>query len=328
MKKFFGILLCVLFSAVLGAQGQAKGQGQQAQPQPQTPPQVLQAQAQPGGASSAAKKGVPGDIANAFAEMDRAFESAENDDELTQEDEYFLGRAVAIQVLGTYQLYDRDPAMVSYLNNICQALAINSSRPEMFNGYHVGILNTKEINAIATPGGHIFVTRGLLECAGSEDALAAIIAHELAHIQLHHAALIIADQRLSNELSQVGDRAAAMASRGSALKERTALFGRSVSVMVNTIFKNGFAQEQELEADATAARLLGSAGYDPSALIAVLGTLEKVQPLHPGGFNTTHPSPAARIASLKNSPAAKSKNVNTSRNTRFASFQRRLKAMP
>jgi predicted Zn-dependent protease len=205
---------------------------------------------------------------------------------------------------------------------------INSSRPDTFNGYHVGILNTKEINAIATPGGHIFVTRGLLECAGSEDALAAIIAHEVAHMQLHHAASIIADQRLANDLSQVADRAASMASRSSALKERTALFGRSISVMVNTLFKNGFAQEQELEADAAAVGLLKSAGYDPSALAAVLGTLEKVQPLHPGGFNTTHPSPAVRIASLKKSPATGNRNVNASRNTRFASFQRRLKAMP
>ncbi|MDR1617979.1 MAG: M48 family metalloprotease [Treponema sp.] len=327
MKKVFGILLCVLFSAVLGAQGQAKGQGQQTQPQPQTPPQVLQAQARQGGASSAAsKKGVPGgDITNAFAEMDRAFEDT-GDEELTQEDEYFLGRAVAAQVLSAYQAYDRDPAMVSYLNNICQAIVINSSRPDTFNGYHVGILNTKEINAIATPGGHIFVTRGLLECADSEDALAAIIAHEVAHIQLHHAASIIADQQLANDLSQVAGRAAAMASRGSALKERTALFGRSIGVMVNTLFKNGFAQEQELEADATAAGLLKSAGYDPSALIVVLRTLEKLQPLHPGGFNTTHPSPAVRIASLKNIPAGS--RVNASRNARFASFQRRLKAIP
>jgi predicted Zn-dependent protease len=312
MKKVFGIVLCVWFSAVLGAQGQG-----------QTQPQAPQ-----GGASSAARTNiVPGDVTDAFSGMDRAFEST-GDEELTPEDEYFLGRAVAAQVLGTYQLYDRDPAMVSYLNSICQAIVINSSRPDIFNGYHTGILNTKEINAIATPGGHIFITRGLLECADSEDALAAIIAHEVAHMQLRHAVAIIADQRLTDDLSRVADRAASIASRGSALKERTALFSRDIGIMVNTLFRNGFAREQELEADAVAVGLLGSAGYNPAALAAVLGTLEKVQPLHPGGFNATHPSPAVRIASLKNVPAAGNRNVNASRNARFASFQRRLKAMP
>jgi predicted Zn-dependent protease len=322
MKKIFGILLCVLFSAASGAQdwGQAKGQSQQPQ---------AQAQGQQGDASSFAPKNVmPQDVTDAFSGMDRGFESAE-DRELTREDEYFLGRAVAARVLGMYQLYDRDPAMVSYLNSICQAIVINSSRPDVFNGYHVGILNTKEINAIATPGGHIFITRGLLECANSEDALAAIIAHEVAHIQLHHAAAIIADQRLVNDLSQVTDRAASVASRGLSLKDRTALFSRSIGAMVTTLFRNGFAQEQELEADAAAAGLLVSAGYDPSALVAMLGVLERVQPLHPGGFNTTHPPPAVRIASLRNiSPAAGSRGAGASRNARFASFQRRLKTMP
>ncbi|MDR1105166.1 MAG: M48 family metalloprotease [Treponema sp.] len=266
------------------------------------------------------------DIASALSEMDRAFEEAEKDEELSPEDEYFLGRAVAAEILKTYPLYDGDSAMVSYLNNICQAIVINSPQPEIFNGYHVGILNTREVNAFATPGGHIFVTRGLLECAPSEDALAAVIAHEIAHIQIHHAAAIIKDQRLVTGLSQTASRAASIASRNADPQQRAALFSRSVAAMVTTLFKNGFSREQEFEADAEAVVLLRSAGYDPSAMLAILEVLEKIQPSKPEGLNSTHPSPAARKANLKNVASTGSSNARV-RNARFASFQGRLKAM-
>jgi predicted Zn-dependent protease len=303
MKKFFGIWLFVGLAAALGAQS-AGQKGRSAPP----------------GISAAP------DITSALSDMDKAFEMAEEDGELSPEDEYFLGRAVAAEILKTYPLYAGDSAMVSYLNSICQAIVINSPQPEIFNGYHVGILNTREVNAFATPGGHIFVTRGLLECAPSEDALAAVIAHEIAHIQAHHAAAIINDQRLVTELSQTADRAAAIASRNAGSRQRAALFGRSVAAMVTTLFKNGFSREQEFEADAKAAALLRSAGYDPSAMLAVLEVLEKIQPSTPAGLNSTHPSPAARKANLKNVASTNSRNARV-RNVRFASFQRRLKAM-
>lgn len=302
MKKFLGFLLFVLLAAALGAQNQGKK----------------------GGTSSG--RNPAGDAMGALSEMDSAFESS--DEELTPEDEYYLGRAVAAQILKTYPLYDREPPMVSYLNKICQAIVINSLQPVMFNGYHVAILNSREINAFATPGGHIFITRGLLECAESEDALAAVIAHELAHIQLRHAAAIIEDQRLVNELSQVSGRAAAISSRNASPQQRAVLFNRNIGAMVTILFKNGFAQEQEFDADAMAATLLRNAGYDPSAIITILRVLEKTQPQKPGGFNTTHPSPAARLASLEKVSLTGNRNALASRSARFASFQKLLKAAP
>lgn len=304
MKKAFVFLFLVWFAAVLGAQNQG----------------------QKGGASGLGSSYQ--DARDALAEMDRALEAADAG-ELTPEDEYYLGRAVAAQILKNYPLYDRNSAMISYLNKICQALAINSPQPAMFNGYHVGILDSREINAFATPGGHIFITRGLLECTDSEDALAAVIAHELAHIQLRHAAAIIEDQRLVNELAHVSDRAAAIEARNASPQERAILFGRGITAMVITLFRNGFSQEQEFEADLKAVTLLRDAGYDPSALLVVLKALEKTLPLHPGGFNTTHPSPAARIANVENrSLNTGGRNTRNARNSRFVSFQRLLKAAP
>jgi predicted Zn-dependent protease len=303
MKKAFAILLFAGIFTCLVADLAAQGQGQT------------------GGASFSGRQAPFSDVSGALSEMEKAFETHEED--FTPEDEYYLGRAVAAQLLKIYRPYTGNPELVSYLNKICQAITLNSLQPEPFNGYHVGILDTRELNAFATPGGHIFLTLGLVECLDSEDALAAVIAHETAHIQFRHAAAIIRDQQLAGGLLQTADRAASLASRNAGRQERAILFGRNISVMVNTLFKNGFAQEQEFEADAAAIRLLRNTGYDPSALVTVLKILEQLQPLRPGGFNTTHPSPAARLANLERVPMnGMGRNTRAYREPRFTALLR------
>jgi predicted Zn-dependent protease len=225
--------------------------------------------------------------------MDGAFESYGQ--KMTPEDDYYAGRAVAAVILKTYPVFTGDPDLTRYLNKICLAVVVNSRQPVLFNGYHVEILDSDEIGAFATPGGHIFLTRALVKCAGSEDTLAAVIAHEIAHIQLRHAAGIIENQRLVQDLSATVNRAAAIAERELGAGERAVLFGESVGETVGTLLKNGFTQIQEFDADAAAMDLLAGAGYNPLGLIEVLRVLDKSQKDYPGGFNTTHPSPALRI---------------------------------
>jgi predicted Zn-dependent protease len=129
--------------------------------------------------------------------------------------------------------------------------------------------------------------------------LAAVIAHEIAHIQLRHAAGIIENQRLVQDLSAAAGRAVSIAAREISAEERAVLFGESVRETVNTLLKNGFTQTQEFDADREAMVLLAGAGYNPGSLIDVLKVLDKSQKEHPGGFNATHPSPALRIGNAE-----------------------------
>ncbi|MDR0324377.1 MAG: M48 family metalloprotease, partial [Treponema sp.] len=131
-------------------------------------------------------------------------------EDFTPEQEYYIGRAVAANILSQYRLWNGNPALTAYLNNICAAITINSNPPEgdVFNGYHVAILDSTEINAFATSGGHILITRGLISAAKSEDALAAVIAHEVAHIQLKHSLKAIKESR-ENQARASGVRAGA-----------------------------------------------------------------------------------------------------------------------
>jgi predicted Zn-dependent protease len=229
--------------------------------------------------------------AKALSQSVRSIERAL--EEITPEQEYYIGRAVGANLLTNYQLYQENPDLTLYLNKITTALAINSKKPEIFNGYHAMVLDSPEINAFATPGGHIFITRGLLNCASSEDALAAVIAHELAHIQLQHSIKAIKSNRVVNAFATTGSSLA-----GLALSDLTEILDEAASDIVSAM-QEGYSQNQEFAADTLALELLADTGYDPSGLAAMLRRLEQNQGQSAGGFAKTHPSPEDRIAQLE-----------------------------
>ena len=200
-------------------------------------------------------------------------------DEMSLIDEYAAGREIAAMILSEYPLWNGSPALTNYVNRICNAIVINSPRPAIYNGYHIAILDSDMVNAFATPGGHIFVTRGLVNAARSEDALAAVIAHEIAHIQLRHGVRAIRSSRDTDEWFRQ--------------------FNFSGARIIADSLNAGFSQIQEFDADITAISLLAAAGYSPQGLVDILQELEKIQGARAGGFNSTHPSPASRLVNAK-----------------------------
>jgi predicted Zn-dependent protease len=220
-------------------------------------------------------------------------------EDITPEQEYYIGRAVGANILTNYRIWHGSPALTAYLNRICNTIVINSSRPEIYNGYHVAILDSNEINAFATSGGHIFITRGLIACTDSEDSLAGVIAHEISHILLQHSIKAIKNSRVTQALLVTASSAAGVAAEGLNLTELTDIFSESVGEIVTTMVENGYSQTQEFDADTRAMALMAAAGYEPSALISMLQVLEKTQGSHPGGFNKTHPTPARRITNAQ-----------------------------
>jgi predicted Zn-dependent protease len=251
------------------------------------------------GAQVAGQTGViDKNTANAISQSSRAIGSAA--EQITPEQEYYIGRAVGANILSSYRIWNGNSAQTAYLNRICNAIVINSPRPDIFNGYHVAILDSNEINAFATSGGHIFVTRGLIAAAKSEDALAGVIAHEIAHIQLQHSIKAIRTSRITNALLITGTSAAGAAT-GYNVKELTDVLNESVGEIVNTMVNNGYSQQQEFEADNYALSLLASAKYSPSGLVDMLKELSSIQSRQAGGFNKTHPTPAQRISNAEKS---------------------------
>ena len=220
--------------------------------------------------------------ASAFNSISKATE------EITPENEYYIGRSVAANILTNYKTYS-SPRLELYLNKICQALVLNSENPDSYNGYHVKILDSGEVNAFSTSGGHILITRGLIECANSEDGLAAVVAHEIGHIQLKHSLKSIKSSRFSSALKATAS--AVMA---------TELDGMVGDVM-GSMLKSGYSQTQEYDADEMALTLMASAGYKPAAMLDILNQMQILEsiPSSTGGMFKTHPSAKKRIANVR-----------------------------
>lgn len=213
-------------------------------------------------------------------------------EEFTPEQEYYIGRSVAAVILSKHQPYPEQKAN-DYLNLLGQTLAQASDMPEIFRGYRFLVLNSEEINAFATPGGHIFITRGLLRCCPNEDAVAAILAHEIGHIQLKHGIQAIKKARISDAVATIAVESVKVLSPVE-LTKLTETFSGVVSDISNTI-NNGYSRSFEYDADNAALTILKRVGYDPNGLVAMLMVMKEVQKPGESGFAKTHPSPQDRI---------------------------------
>lgn len=217
-------------------------------------------------------------------------------EDFTPEQEYYIGRTVGAMVLDKYPPFDLAPAN-SYVNYVGQALASGSERPETFGGYRFQVMDSEEINAFAAPGGFIFLTRGLIRCCPDEDALAGVLAHEIAHVQESHGLKAIKQSRITEAVTLLGTEGAKQfGSREVAALTRT--FGDSIADITQTLIVSGYSRSQEAEADLAALGILRRVGYNPNGLVRML---EKMQEnLRPGtlDFAKTHPSPKDRINEL------------------------------
>jgi len=213
---------------------------------------------------------------------------------LTPEQEYYIGRAVAAKVFQSYKPLDL-PEANAYLNLLGQSLVVFSDRPETFGGYRFILLDSAEINAFAAPDGLILVTRGMVQCCGSEDELAAVLAHEIAHVVEKHGVSAIQDARLTNVVTTAATEVGKHA--GGELADLVEDFEGSIGDITKTLM-SGYSRGQERDADAGAVRILRRAGYPETALIAMLQRMEQRLGKTRGGFGSTHPSAQSRINSV------------------------------
>lgn len=217
-------------------------------------------------------------------------------EDITPEQEYYIGRAVGATILSKYSVLDDYEATI-YINKLGKALSLGAQRPETFGGYHFLILNSEEINAFAAPSGHVFISKGMLKLTRNEDDLAAILAHEIAHVSLQHGLKAIKKSRVTNFVTVLGT-SAAKEFGDSDVKELTNMFEDSISDITSTMINSGYSRAYEKEADESAIKILETMGYEPHALIRVLNIMENH--LEPGGldFAKTHPEPDKRVKDI------------------------------
>jgi len=255
------------------------------------------------------------DQAASLKKTSQAVEKAFTD--ITIEQEYFIGRAVAAEIVNRYRPLDRQAAN-TYLNLVGQALARVSDMPETFGGYHFLLLDSDEINAFAAPGGLVFVSRGLLRCCPDEDALAAVLAHEVGHVQAKHGLQAIKKSRLTDALTIIGTESARQFG-GAELAQLTTAFEGSIADVTSTLVNNGYSRTYEYQADQIAVELLRRLGYDPAAMALMLRKMQGRLAGDSRGFARTHPSPAERLEKVLDNPLVNQKHhIVSARQMRFS----------
>jgi predicted Zn-dependent protease len=218
--------------------------------------------------------------------------------DLDPSEEHYIGRSVAAQILTMpeYRVVD-DEQLTAYVNRIGHAIVgTNDKVRRPFLDYRFAVLATDETNAFACPGGLILVSRGLIAKTRSEDELAAVLAHEIAHVTLRHGVAAIQQANLAQAFTYLGAGAAQATMSQQDLDALTGLFDGSIDDVVQTLVTSGYSRDAEEQADALGREFLANTGYDPQGLVRVLGNMQG-EGGH-GGMFATHPAPQDRVAAL------------------------------
>jgi predicted Zn-dependent protease len=223
---------------------------------------------------------------------------------LTESQEYFMGRGVAAVAIEKDHLWT-DQKLEEYVAMVGLTVAFESDRPETYKGYTFAILNTDTVNAFAGPSGFIFVTKGALRSMQTEDELAGVLAHEIAHVNLRHPE--VAAQRASDKegLSEYAGKftgllatiasATGRAKQAELAKAAGPVFGKTV-MGLHSQFANGYSRDEEFAADKTAVEFVTrpGVGYDPNAFKTFVSRL----PANPSAYGT-HPGLEGRVKAIE-----------------------------
>jgi predicted Zn-dependent protease len=212
---------------------------------------------------------------------------------MTENRELEIGKEEHEKIMKSVPVY-RDAKLQAYIDRIGQKMAAVSDRPELT--YTFTVIDSPDINAFALPGGYIYVNRGLLTFLTSEAQMAAVIGHEIGHVTGRHAVRQQTAARTGKVLSTAVTVASIFATGTNVLGDTADLFGGALI--------SGYGREMELEADELGAEYMYRAGYDPSAVLEVIGVLKnhedfmkKVSNRGPAyhGLFATHPRNDTRL---------------------------------
>ena len=212
---------------------------------------------------------------------------------MSEQRELEIGEREAAQVKQEMGIVS-DPALQRYVDAVGQRLARVSPRHDL--KYDFQVVNMEEPNAFALPGGHIYVSRGLLAITNDEDELANVVGHEVGHVAARHAATRETRALGLGILSALGVLVAG-ALGGAPAAQVVGQMGQLAGAGLIASYSRG----QEREADVLGQRFAAAAGFDPHAMPSLLRTLEAEVQLEQGNerrpsFFDSHPATPERVA--------------------------------
>lgn len=233
-----------------------------------------------------------------------------------------LGREAAGQVEEQLPIL-RDDNVTSYVQDLGRRL-VNAIPPDQRHPefqYTFKVVNVKEINAFALPGGPMYVNRGMIEAAKTEGEVVGVVAHEMSHVALRHGTA----QATKATKYEMGTIAGAVL--GAIVGGRTgSIIAQGTQFGLGTAFLR-FSREYERQADIEGAQIMARAGYDPREMANMFKTIEAQG--GPGGpqWLSDHPNPGDRYAYITREAQALHVENAVRDSGGFRSVQARLRQM-
>ncbi|HYL17919.1 MAG TPA: M48 family metalloprotease [Burkholderiales bacterium] len=208
--------------------------------------------------------------------------------EVSEPEEIQIGDGVTETLLGARPLQD-DVELQRYVNVVGLWVARQSERPNL--PWHFAVNDSDYINAFATPGGNIVITKGMIRVLHNESELAGVIGHEVSHVVRKHHLNAIRKNSAFGLLMQ-GVQAGA--------GNRSQDVVNALAGPTKELYARGLDKSDEFEADRMGVVIAARAGYDPWGLPAALQTLAGVNPDddYVKLLFKTHPAPSARLEKL------------------------------
>jgi beta-barrel assembly-enhancing protease len=205
------------------------------------------------------------------------------------QDDIRAGREAAAQAEQQLPIL-RDEAVTAYVNRVgfrlVDAIPPEYQHPEFH--YSFQVVNQREINAFALPGGPMFVNRGMIEAARNEGEMAGVMAHELSHVALRHGTAQATKAQKYSILGGLGAIAGAVIGGVPG-----AVIGQGTQLGAGVYFLK-FSREYETQADILGAQIMARAGYDPNDLANMFRTIQAQGGAGGPQFLSDHPAPANR----------------------------------
>jgi hypothetical protein len=235
-----------------------------------------------------------------------------------------LGREAASEVRQQLPLL-KDDAVDDFVDRVGQRL-VSVVPPDLQQPaftYTFEVVNLKEINAFALPGGPMFLHRGMIEAAGSDAEVAGVMAHELSHVILRHGTA----QATKGQKFGLGALAGQIA--GAIIGGRTGQVIAQGSQFGLSAYFLKYGREYERQADLLGAQLMARAGYDPRQMASMFRTIQR----EGGGARgpewlSSHPDPGNRYDAINREAAMLSVSGAANTSASFQSATRRLGQMP
>ncbi len=183
--------------------------------------------------------------------------------------------------------------------------------------YHFKVIDDKEVNAFSLPGGYIYVNSGLIELAESDDEIAGVLAHEIAHSAHHHLARLVKKQTAVDRYVAIIALAGILSNMRSQ-DLNNLLFGAQ---LVKTGKMSSYTMEAERDADRTAVAYLAKSPYKPEGMLTFMKKLEAARdanPTLPLGIYQDHPAAFRRVAAISKAMKAEGIIVNERKERGFA----------